>query len=95
MFLITLKSYINTLKHKNKQFSIKQQVLKFYIIYTGTIFKQNSLFADKVKDQASWKLAGYIKEDLDVLKKPFHNQRAVHQKFQENSEVALATIEKK
>lgn len=45
--------YINPFEYRNKQFSIEQQVLEFYIIYKRTIFKLESLFADKIKEQGS------------------------------------------
>lgn len=61
--LITIEKYIDILKHGDKQFSAKQQVLEFYVTYTGTISKQKSLFIDKVKKQDLWKTTGYIKKD--------------------------------
>lgn len=34
-----LEKYINILKHNDKQVFIKQQVLKFYVIYIEIFFK--------------------------------------------------------
>ena len=53
------------------------------------------MFADKVKEQGSWKTAGYTKEDLNALAKPLHDYKAHHQTFKDSREVALGTIESK
>ena len=48
-----LERYINIFEYRDKQFSAKRQVLKFYIIYIRSFSKQKSLFIDKVKEQES------------------------------------------
>lgn len=45
-----LKRYIDALKYRDEQFSIKQQALKFYVTYIRTISEQKSLYADNVKE---------------------------------------------
>lgn len=90
-----LKRYIDILEHEDEQFSAKQQALKFYVTYAGTISKQKSLFADKVKEQASWNTAEYTKEELDALAKLFYDYKAQHQTFKERIEVALVIIANK
>ena len=45
-----LERYINILEYGDKQFFVKQQIFKFYIIYARTISEQKSLFANKVKE---------------------------------------------
>ena len=89
----TLERYIDTLKYGDEQFSVKQQALEFYVTYAGAISEQGSLFADKVKEQGSWKTAGCTKEDLDALAKPLYDHKAQHQTFKNSEKVALGTIE--
>ena len=91
----TLERYIDTLEHGDEQFSAKQQALEFYVTYAETISEQESLFADKVKKQGSWKTVGCIKEDLDALAKPFYDHKAQYQTSKDNREVALEIIESK
>ena len=90
-----LERYIVIFEHGDEQFSAEQRTLEFYIIYAEIIFKQESLFAYKVKERGSWKIAECPEKDLDVFAKLFHDHNMQHQKSKDNRKVALEKIESK
>lgn len=68
--LSSLDAYIDSLEHGKEQFSAEQQAMEFYSEWAGSFAERGSEFASKVKKRASWKTAGWAKEDLDTLASP-------------------------
>lgn len=60
-----LDKYINSLLYEKQSFSIEQQGLEFYAIYTNTIIENKSVFTKKIKNKKSGKPFRYNKKDLN------------------------------
>lgn len=93
-FSNTFDQYIDSFPHGQQQFSVKEQGLKFYVIYTGIIVENGSVFTKKIKDRGSMRASSSSKKDLNELTKPL-DQNVTYQQTKNDYDLVMITIKEK